>query len=165
MVLLFFKFIQVQMKSWWDSQCERLASVSPGPQQTSHPKSSLLALIRFNEFCISELSPEELPNGQFLPLQKSLQRTVTIVHWKAKKSKINPQVYPVVTIFVLSCFLSLLYPLRQNKHSIHRSGWREHGLIKGKADFSSCRSCTDRKKTTQIKSKQNTGESLLHKTS
>lgn len=26
-------------------------------------------------------------------------------------------------------------------------GWREHGLIKGKADFSSCRSCTDRRKT------------------
>lgn len=37
----------------------------------------------------------------------------------------------------------------EKKPSVHRSGWREHGLIKGKADFSSCRSCTDRPKQKQ----------------
>lgn len=30
---------------------------------------------------------------------------------------------------------------------LHKAGCREHGLIKGKAEFSSCRSCTDRQKT------------------
>lgn len=43
--------------------------------------------------------------------------------------------------FLKACWVT------QEINATHRPGWREHGLIKGKADFSSCSSCTDRQKT------------------
>lgn len=46
-------------------------------------------------------------------------------------------------------FLKACSQVTQEINATHRPGWREHGLIKGKADFSSCSSCTDRQKNTK----------------
>lgn len=58
----------------------------------------------------------------------------------------------------------LLRPQAGKQMAPHGSGWRERGLIKGKADFSSCRSCTDRReKNNKPKTPKPSNSPQLHK--
>lgn len=65
-------------------------------------------------------------------------------NWKKKKLNFEPSSHFSRKI---TRFSKAAAELHGEINVTHRPGWREHGLIKGKADFSSCSSCTDRQKT------------------
>ena len=64
-----------------------------------------------------------------IPVNSNKGITLDLLLWKETKSIVSLSIAP-----------------RLKKMLLHKAGCREHGLIKGKAEFSSCRSRTDRQK-------------------
>lgn len=98
----------------------------------------------FSSVCKTHYAGSTKPQPNYL--YQAQARTAVIYLGLFQKKKKNLQ-----TFFWLlqksNAFLRAQSQVTQEINATHRPGWREHGLIKGKADFGSCSSCTDRQKT------------------